>query len=271
MPPKITSFIKKLRIPFSELRIHPVAQRKLMQGWVNRLAVALDLNALGTIHTVEYKRGRTIAMWVVDGQHRTEAVKKAATDSKMPDLFDWEADVILHTDVTSDAGACKLFRELNYSRPIRAHDKYLTAVIEGDPSAVGAKQIAEMFNLKPSDGKRDGCIACMDAMRKCWIKDGGLSLEKTVRILTAAWGPTKDAVDAKVLYGLHAVMLKHGEGLDIDALIRKLSTFPGGPGALIGDARGLERHGTISKSKAVAQIIIDRYNLGRRSGKLERF
>ena len=52
-------------------------------------------------------------------------------------------------------------------------------------------------------------------------------------------------------------------------MIKKLAKYPGGASALLGDAKGIHERRHISVARCVAEQVIETYNSGRRSGKLD--
>jgi hypothetical protein len=52
---------------------------------------------------------------------------------------------------------------------------------------------------------------------------------------------------------------------------KKMCKYRGGPGALVGDAKGLSDYRPLTVSQAAAQINREQFNKGRRSGRLDPF
>lgn len=249
---------KIVTLPANAVRIHPVAQRDLVPSKVRQLVAEMDLDALGTFHAVDYPIDGVPGPWIIDGQHRWQALMRH-------DLGDWEIRVMIHLDATDDRRACQLFLRLNNRAPVSPFDKFRNEVASGDPIAIAAERAARDRGLELCRTSGDGKVSCVNALKKLAATG---HIESVLDTAIAAWGKTAAAVEGKLLEGLGLVFSRYGAVVDRPALIKKLSKYPGGATGIIGDARGLAKHSKASLARRVAATIIDGYNAGRRSGQL---
>lgn len=261
---------KIIKVRIRDLHIHPKAQRAPVPALVKRIAENLDLDSIGVLHGVQYKRGNSNRLLIVDGQNRIAAIKTRAETSKFDDLLDWEVDVLVHLEIKTEAQACQLFIELNEKRTVERFYKFNALVVAADPSARAIKHYCDEFGLRIVRGKNDGGICCIVQLENAYKLDAGLSLRKALRTVTEAWDRDANAVDGKMISGLSLIYKHHDGAVDEPALTHALSKYSGGAGRLLNDARGYMRHGR-RIGQCVADTIIDTYNLHRRSGRLEKF
>jgi hypothetical protein len=127
------------------------------------------------------------------------------------------------------------------------------------------KLLADTVAKEPGDAK----VRCVMAMKRVYGFDNGASLARTLDTLIAAWGRTEAAMDGKIVEGMGMVFKTYGDVIDHPALIKKLGKYAGGAAAVLGDARALKSHRSGPIARCVAEVMIDVYNSGRRSGKLD--
>lgn len=245
---------KVIYVAAEDLKPHPSAQRRLSPTQVKRIMADLDLDAIGTIHVVEIDG----QLWIVDGQHRWSALMRHG-------LGEWKVRCEVHEDATDHARASALFLKLNDRALVGIFDRWLNEVQAGDPVALGAKKIVEGFGLRIALQKGDGIIACVGALRRVYQMDEGATLKDVLGILADAYGLKSEAVEGKLIEGLAVVSSRFNGTLDRAALSKKLAKYPGGAPSLIGDAKGLMRMRRSNMSKAIAEVVCDTYNVGRRA------
>src|SRR5689334_19036801 len=105
--PKTTLRIIKVK----DLEVHPVAQRDLREYKIVEFLKSINLDAIGTVHAVRRSESDGTKLYIVDGQHRVETLRRAG-------LLDFEVSVCVHSDVKDDAGASRLFLDLNNRSPV---------------------------------------------------------------------------------------------------------------------------------------------------------
>lgn len=254
--------VRNVKMRADALAIHPYAQREHSNAHIKRIREHLDLDAIGTIHGVEYPINGKTGPWVVDGQHRILALLEEG-------LGEWEVNVAIHVDVKNDARASELFLSLNQRLAVGPYDKFLNEVKAGHDVAVGIVDISKVFGLSISKNSADGMLACPASLKKAYKHDGGRSLQRALAILTQAYGKKASALEGKLIEGMALVTVANNGNLDEPSLIKKLAKYPGGASALIGDAKGRMQFHRGSLVRSVAATVVDTYNSGRRSDKLE--
>jgi hypothetical protein len=244
------------------LLIHPFAQRERSNAHVKRLMENLDLDAIGTISAVQYPINGKSGPWVVDGQHRILALIESGCG-------EWDVPVQIYLDVKNDKRASELFLRLNARLLVDQNSRFVNEVKAGDYVAVGANDIVRKYGLTVAKTSSDGSVACPAALKKAFKYDDGQALNRALGWLTTAYGKRASAVDGKLIEGAALVAKTNNGNLDDAAMVKKLSKYPGGASAIVGDAKGRLQFQRGSLARSVGSIIIDTYNLGRRAGKLD--
>jgi hypothetical protein len=244
------------------LAIHPYAQREKSPRHIKRLMDDFNLDAVGTIHAVQYPINGKPGPWVVDGQHRILALLELG-------LGEWEVDVATHVDVKTDALASNLFLALNHRLNVGSYDKFINELKSGNSTAVGIDDILRMFGITFSKTSSDGSVACPSSLKKAYQLDDGKALARAIGWLTNAYGKKASALEGKLIEATALVASRNNGNLEDAALVKKLAKYPGGAPAIVGDAKGRLKFHSGSLSRSIATIIVDAYNSGRRIGKLE--
>jgi hypothetical protein len=244
------------------LRIHPVAQRSLTPSKVQRIYEEFDLDAIGTLHGVRYAIKGELATWIIDGHHRLEALLRHG-------FGEWCVQVEIHLDCQDDARAADLFLKLGFRTAHTAWDVYDKERLKRDPSVLGVEEIASKHGYRPAPTGGEGLLACVSALKSIFGIDAGQTLDRTLAVTSTAWGHTPAAAEGKLIEGLSRVLAVNNGNVDEAALVAKLAKYPGGPGAVLGAAKGLKQVRRVSLARCVAEVVIEEYNKGRRAHRLE--
>jgi hypothetical protein len=252
-------------VNIADLNIDPQVQRKLSPPWVKAHTADFDVDLLGYIVVNRRADGK---LYVVDGQHRTELMRKVGWgDQKI------HAEIFDDLDLTEEA---RLFLARNDRRAVRAFDTFRIAVVAGEPVPCDIVRIVKSAGLVLSDAASDGHIAAVAALERVYNgagiaspQEGAHALRRTLDTLKNAWGKSAAAFNGDVLAGMGLVQLRYNGSLDQPGLASAMAPFKGGPAGLLGTARALKEVTGRSVRHSVASIIVETYNKRRRTGKLD--
>lgn len=246
------------QLPVSTLQVDPRIQRPLDRRRVVKIATELNRDALGVITVSRRLNGEHI---VIDGQHRTEAVRTAGYGGG-------NIQCRIFTGLTL-AEEAEMFRLLNNTAKPQYLDTFRVRVIEGDPTAVASADILDRHGWKVGGNSgHDGYFNAMQAFERVYAADRDTQpnpAEQAIATITAAWGHTGSAADGRVFEGIGQMYLRYGAAVDTNELINRLAKYPGGPGALLGKARGLRELIGCRLASAVAEICVELYNQRRKT------
>lgn len=258
---KASSVKKELRA--DHLGVDPQVQRSIDPVRVRKIADNLNFDALGTVTVSERDDG---TYHVVDGQTRVAAMKQAG-------FGDYPMDCRVFTGLTL-ADEAALFRLYNDTKQVRPITKFVIRVIEGDPKAVALNRMLEDYKWKVTGASGRGYFMAVAALE--WVHDGGGQYEPgnldtcdaVINILTTAFGHNQDGVRAELIKGLGLVVLRYGDQLDLRKLTVELGQHDGGPVGVIGDARQLKKLRSGHVADAMAEVLVNLVNKGRRTKKI---
>lgn len=250
-------------LPIRSIDVDLRIQRPIDRGWVKRLADQFDPDAFGFPVVVSVPDGKQgVRYFVVDGQHRLEAAKLALGDDQSV-----ECEVVHGVTLQQ---AAKIFGQRNSVRLVKAVDRFLVGVTQGDEECVAINQITTSLGLVIDRQSVAGRVSAVAALQRVYRGDkskgtgrNALALKRTLGTALNAWGRTAEAMNGQILDGLGSVVLRYGDVIDFEALERKLRQFKGGALGLLGAARGLKDSFGGSVANCVAHQIVILYNRGR--------
>ena len=264
MSESIRSKGKQTQLDVAVLMIPLETQRALNSLFVKKLISNFDPDKFGQI-VVSHRGGK---YYVVDGQHRVEAVREMGwKDQKLPCL--------LYEDMTL-ADEAELWGGLQNRHNARAVDRFKIAIVAGREDECNIERIVKSVGLAICDQRREGAVCAVAALLQVYKGAGlkqssGDSLARTLRVLRNAWGFGYSTFEGPLILGMGLVIIRYGREVDEEVLSQKLSKVKGGPSGMIGRAKQLKdiKGGTVGR--CMAACIVDVYNSGRRTGKLEDF
>lgn len=238
--------------------------RPVAPGAMRRFeAAGFDPEALGTPELWQRSDG---ALVPVDGLQRLTYCKRIGYDEPIT----CKVHVGMHVQ-----RAAALFRLLNLRTAVPAVQDFLKGVVEGDPEALAIDEILRQAGLVVEASPGAHAITCVDKLRTVYRgprRDGGAptpdALARTLHVIVGTWGFNAKAYHAMVVMGLGLVMHEHRGSIDDDDLIAKLKARVKTPKALLDEAEFWRDNTGASKPDCVASVIVNHYNVGRRSRRL---
>lgn len=252
-------------IPASRLAIDRRVQRELIPARVRKLVKSFDLDAIGVVTVSERAKGERFVYVVIDGQHRVIALREHG-------LNDWPLKCHVYTGLSLQDEAW-IFRKLNDHRLLSKWEDFDKGLREGDAECKGIERIVDDAGLGLYKVSQDQKVACIATLQKIYRnsmfgRNGADVLREALDISVESWGGISSGLEGSVLEGLSLVAGKYNGEVDRKALVQKLSKYPGGPSALLGNARGLRNIKSLPVPRLVASLVVSLYNKGRRSGQV---
>ncbi len=249
----------------SSLGVDPVVQRNLNMTWVRSKVPLFDPELLGLV-VVNHRKDGTYK--VIDGQHRVALIREVGWDDQQI-----LCEVFERLTLVEEA---KEFLGRNARISVRTFDKFRIRIAAAETGPCDIERIIRGLGLKLDEQKRDGAINAVAALERIYNGAGMVAkttspqaLSKTLKTLRDSWGATASSFDGELIDGLGRVFLSFNGKIDEPALVTKLSKGKGGGAGIIGRAKSLRdlKGGTVAK--CVGGVIVEMYNAGRRTGKLE--
>lgn len=245
-------------VQVGKMKVSPVAQRQLNQSRVDYLVASFDLEQFGT-PTVSERDG---SFYVIDGQHRIEALKTWLGDG-------WESQSVqcwTYVGLTEEAEADK-FDRLNDVLAIHAFDKFNVRVVAGREVEADIDRIVRAQGLCISRDAIPGAISAVGTLRRVYTRSDGATLARALRIIRDAYGDP--GLEAPVIDGIGLLCQRFNGDLPEADAVKKLGSAHGGPNALLGKAEVLRKQTGGYKSHCVAAAAVDIINAGKGGKKLQ--
>ena len=237
------------------LTTDPEVQRPLDDVRVNAIARAFTWEAFGVPVASRRSDGSEV---LLDGQHRVAAARQSGFTAT-------GVRVLVYTGLTREREA-EMFRLLNNTKHPTAIDLFLVALIEQRPEELDINRIIEDHGLKVVRSG-DKAFKAVGAARKVYNL-GPATLERTLYILTTAWGSNALAVSAQLVEGVGRVAFRYAEGIDSRRMTVNLAKYAGGAAGVIGAARQLASIRSVPVHDAVADIVVQTYNRSKSANRL---
>ena len=250
-------------IPVTDLDVDPQIQRfALNLRKVERIKAAFNPQALG-VATVS--RRNRVTNILLDGWHRKQVVAE---------LTDNTGELLCHVfEGLTRAEEAQMFLDLNAGNQPGLLEKFRARIIAGDPIAVGVDETTKAYGFVVGPMGGNASISCVGALERIYRRSlddeaEPNHLQMALLLVTRAWGVDRYATQAVILEGLASLWRVHTSNINVDRLVQKLSTYPGGPMGLHTDATAMAalRRGQVNM--AVAELAVNEYNKGPSKEKL---
>lgn len=245
-----------------DLWIDPNVQRGLKAGRVKTMAAEFQADALGVLVT-SFRSPKRIH--IIDGQHRYATCEAVGY-----------AGVIMTQEYHGLAvpEEAALFRLLNTTEKVSRIDQFLISCVAQDAGALNLASMLTETGWQVSPNTREGHLSAIASLERVYALDPEAA-KGVLCVITKAWGHRPSAVQGPLLVGLGRMIHKYGiggrTGIDLDDLGSRLAKLPGGPDALIGNAKGRKLTRTGDLSTEIARLVVELYNQRRRSSALTRW
>lgn len=243
----------KLRwIPIAKMKVSTFGQRELNQARVDKLAAHFDLEQMGN-PTVNLRDG---TYWIIDGQHRVEALRQLHFD-------DYDLQCWVYEGLSEEEEAAQ-FLKLNDTLIVDAYAKFKVGVNAGLPDETEINRIVAAAGCVVTRDKLPGAIRAVGTLRRVYERSGAETLTATLRVILAAFGDA--GLEAGVIDGIGYLLGRYN--VDEDHLITRLSNAHGGVNGLLNKAEILRRQTGNSRGQCVAAAAVETVNRGRGGSKL---
>jgi hypothetical protein len=215
-----------------------------------------DLDLAGVIVV---NRRRDGSLWVIDGQHRWIAAKRAGEIEMLAQLF---------TGLTVEQEAA-MFRELNSNAsPATATQKFKADLVAGDPKAVAIDQVVRRSGtrVKTNQGAAKG-IGAVASLIWIYDKSGVEGIALTLKIINNVWPEHQLSgvvVSGKFLKAMYWTLEKHMKDrrdIELKQLVKRLASME--PIMVERKASAYAMSSGGSEWRNVYRAIMEVYNKGR--------
>jgi len=243
-------------ISLKQVRTNPLAQRELNPARVDKLTSEFDPEQFGA-PTVNH---RDEWYYVIDGQHRIEALKKWFGSWEDQQIQCWAYEDLTETEEAD------VFLKLNDTLAVAAFAKFRVGVQAGRPAETDVDRIVRAQGLHVSKENNEGAIGAVGTIMRLYCRAGGPTLGRTLRIIRDAYGDP--GLDAAVIDGIGLLCHRYNGEFEDARAVDRLSSIHGGVNGLLGKAQLLRKQTGNPRNHCVAAAAVDIINAGRGGKKL---
>lgn len=243
-------------IPLKQIRTNPLAQRELNQARVNKLTSEFDPEQFGA-PTVNH---RDEWFFVVDGQHRIEALKKWFGSWEDQSIQCWAYEGLTETEEAD------VFLKLNDTLAVAAFAKFRVGVQAGRTAETDVDRIVRAQGLHVSRENNEGAIGAVSTLMRLYRRAGGSVLGRTLRIIRDSYGDP--GLDTAVIDGIGLLCHRYNGEFEDGRAVTRLSSIRGGVNGLLGKAATLRKQTGNPRNHCVAAAAVEIINAGRGGKKL---
>lgn len=261
---KVTKHPRVISISLDILNIDAAYQRTLNRSLVDRIVENFDPAGVGLIAVSRRADG---TYWVIDGQHRVEALRILGIGSVM----------CLVEETEDQATEALVFMLRNTRKEVLAFDKFRARLTAHDPDVVAIDAACRAYGF-PLAKSGAGAFSCVATVERIWrglnamtAERGPATLKATLGLMRSAWGATLPRPSGDITLALATFLDRYGDKVDTNRLALKLSGAPGGWTGILGKARGLRGLHGGSVAHAAVEAIWRIYNTGMKSNALPPF
>lgn len=240
------------QIVVRNLEIDPTVQRHLDKNRVNNIIAKMNLAAIGVLTVNKRKTG---GIYTVDGQHRQRALVEGG----------WADHIVTIHKYTglSIAAEAKLFELLNTTKAPMPIDMFRARLLSGDEATLHMYRMLTDRNWRITMEAGDHRFAAVKSLEALY-RLSPTAAERAVDLLTRAWNGQDSSLDYRLLSGMGHLLIRYGDRVDDDRMVKKLSEYVGGPTALIGAMATLRVSMRNKARDAMAFALVQAYNHGAR-------
>ncbi len=243
------------RIPLDRLVIGADYQRPMNWTKVKSIARAFDPYSVGVLAVVPLGNG---FYQVLDGQHRTEAMRMVGTVSALCEILPGMAVAKeAATFTTRNNGVTKL----------SPRDGFNAKVQQGDSGALAIIEVASTLGLTVvlNGSVKSGQIRPTAGLYEIYNKGGRNLVYRVLSWSSEAWGPCAGCFDTNILYGITQVISHHGGTMSKEDFVAALSNHT--PQEVHNIARPLYATKQYGLWTAYERALITLYNVHHRGAK----
>jgi len=241
---------------------HRVQRAAISMDKVDAMVKGFDSAAIGLITVSRRENGEQV---VIDGWHRVTAVRRLTSNQG-------EVPCRIFTGLTLQEEA-RMFLHLNATNQPKLFDRWKVRVTEGDPVALEATETLRHFGWSVGNQVADGVMVAIGSLERIYSLSEKAQIEPNlvhavIMVITRAWGHNRYGVVSPIFEGLGRLIAEHGSKVNLATLISTLKEYKGGPQSLHQEARVLAGLRNIRIPMAVADLVTERYNKGKRTNEL---
>lgn len=241
-------------VPVAKVRVSPIAQREFKEAHCNKLVANFDPDRLG-FPEVSSRDGW---FYIMDGQHRIEAVRRALGDDQLIQCLVYQG--------LSESQEAEFFLVSNDTLSVNQFAKFRVGITAGRTAENEIDRVVRAQGLAVSRDKIQGGISAVGTLRRVYNRSGSEVLGRALRIIRDAYGTP--GLSTTVIDGIGLLCARYNGSLKDDVAVLKLGKAYGGVNALIKMANDVHLKTGHTKSHCIAGAAVTLINSGKGGHKL---
>lgn len=199
-------------IPIKNLVSNQEYQRNLSIKHVQRAAAHFDPYQ---INPVKVSR-RDGINYVFNGQHTIEIIALVSGSRETPV---W---CMIYDDLEYEQEADIFANQMKYTKTLLPYEIFMANIEAGNDKQLIIKNLVESYHLKISNKVHPGCICAIAALENIHDKYGFHVLDRTLRLIIAAWEGSQKSFSANMMNGVARLVHCYGDEIKDDLFAEKL-------------------------------------------------
>lgn len=202
-------------IPIKDLVSNQDYQRNLSISHIEKAAENFDLNQ---INPVKVSR-RDGINYVFNGQHTIEIVALVSGSRETPV---W---CMVYDELEYQNEADIFANQQKYVKPLLPYEIFMAHLEAGNHQQLLIRSLVESYNLTIGLTKAPGVICAISSLESIYTKYGYQTLNRTLRLVIAAWEGDSNSLSANVLKAIAKLINTYRDRLDDEIFKEKLGAI----------------------------------------------
>ena len=210
----LNQFVPKVHyelIPIKNLVSNQDYQRNISIKHVQRAAANFDLYQINPV-----KVSRDGINYVCNGQHTIEIIALVSGSRETPV---W---CMIYDDLIYEQEADIFANQMKYTKTLLPYEVFMANIEAGNDKQLIIKSLVESYNLVISGKAQPGGICAVAALESIHDKYGFHVLDRTLRLIIAAWEGTPKSFSANMMNGVARLIHCFGDDIKDDLFAEKL-------------------------------------------------
>lgn len=211
----LNQFVPKVHyelIPIKNLVSNQDYQRNISIKHIQRAAANFDLYQ---INPVKVSR-RDGINYVFNGQHTIEIIALVSGSRETPV---W---CMIYDDLIYEQEADIFANQMKYTKTLLPYEVFMANIEAGNDKQLIIKSLVESYSLVISGKAQPGSICAVAALESIHDKYGFHVLDRTLRLIIAAWEGTPKSFSANMMHGVARLIHCFGDDMKDDLFAEKL-------------------------------------------------
>lgn len=199
-------------IPIKDLVSNQDYQRNLSVSHIQKAAENFDLNQINPVKVSK----RDGINYVFNGQHTIEIVALVSGSRETPV---W---CMVYDDLEYQNEADIFANQQKFVKPLLPYEIFMAHLEAGNHQQLLIRDLVESYNLTIGLTKAPGVICAISSLESIYTKYGYQTLNRTLRLVIAAWEGDSNSLSANVLKAVAKLINTYRDRLDDELFKEKL-------------------------------------------------